>query len=104
MDRDDCPWYPTMTLFRQAERGDWKSVFERIASGVEACIAKQDTRLTDKPRQTDPLSIPGAAGELIDKITILEIKEDRISKLKISASNSRCCGNSRPNAATGVND
>lgn len=85
MDRDDCPWYPTMTLFRQAEKGNWKSVFERIVSSVEACIAKRDTRLEDKRSQMDPLSIPGAAGELIDKITILEIKEDRIkdsTKLK----------------------
>jgi ADP-heptose:LPS heptosyltransferase len=29
MHRVDCPWYPTMRLFRQAEKGDWNSVFER---------------------------------------------------------------------------
>jgi Flp pilus assembly protein TadD len=30
LDRDDCPWYPTMRLFRQAARNDWSSVFARM--------------------------------------------------------------------------
>ncbi|MGA3012335.1 MAG: tetratricopeptide repeat-containing glycosyltransferase family protein [Terracidiphilus sp.] len=30
LDREDCPWYPTMRLFRQPEIGDWQSVVERI--------------------------------------------------------------------------
>ncbi|WP_448204560.1 tetratricopeptide repeat protein [Azospirillum sp. sgz302134] len=29
--RDDSPWYPTMRLFRQPERGDWGAVVERVA-------------------------------------------------------------------------
>jgi hypothetical protein len=29
--RDDCPWYPTARLFRQATEGDWADVFRRIA-------------------------------------------------------------------------
>jgi hypothetical protein len=29
-DREDSPWYPTMRLFRQARRGDWKRVVERV--------------------------------------------------------------------------
>ena len=28
LDRTDTPWYPNMTLYRQQELGDWKSVFE----------------------------------------------------------------------------
>ncbi|MBI3836587.1 MAG: tetratricopeptide repeat protein [Planctomycetia bacterium] len=31
-DRDDCPWYPTMRLFRQRRFGDWPEVFERMAN------------------------------------------------------------------------
>jgi tetratricopeptide (TPR) repeat protein len=34
LDRDDCPWYPTVRLFRQKSPGDWRDVFTRIASAV----------------------------------------------------------------------
>src|SRR5262249_25865036 len=30
LDREDSPWYPTMRLFRQPERDDWRSVFAAI--------------------------------------------------------------------------
>jgi tetratricopeptide (TPR) repeat protein len=33
-DREDCPWYPTMRLFRQPELGDWQSVVERVRSSL----------------------------------------------------------------------
>jgi tetratricopeptide (TPR) repeat protein len=36
IDREDSPWYPTASLFRQRERGDWASVFERIAIRLRA--------------------------------------------------------------------
>jgi Flp pilus assembly protein TadD len=36
MDRDDSPWYPTMTLFRQSTPGDWDGVFRRMASNLGA--------------------------------------------------------------------
>jgi tetratricopeptide (TPR) repeat protein len=31
LNREDCPWYPTMRLFRQAKQDHWDDVFERIA-------------------------------------------------------------------------
>ena len=34
--RDDCPWYPTLRLFRQPKPGDWESVFERIRTAIQA--------------------------------------------------------------------
>jgi tetratricopeptide (TPR) repeat protein len=34
LDRSDTPWYPTMRLFRQAQPGDWRSVFERMAEAL----------------------------------------------------------------------
>ena len=34
LDRPDSPWYPTMRLFRQQTRGDWQSVFDRIATAL----------------------------------------------------------------------
>ena len=30
LDREDCPWYPTLRLFRQPQRDDWASVFSNI--------------------------------------------------------------------------
>jgi Flp pilus assembly protein TadD len=32
--REDCPWYPSMRLFRQTRRGDWDDVFARIAAAA----------------------------------------------------------------------
>jgi hypothetical protein len=34
LDREDSPWYPSMRLFRQAEAGNWRGVFDRIAQAV----------------------------------------------------------------------
>jgi Flp pilus assembly protein TadD len=31
MDREDTPWYPTMRLFRQKQRGQWEPVISRVA-------------------------------------------------------------------------
>jgi len=33
-DRADNPWYPSMRLFRQQERGDWDSVIEEVAKAL----------------------------------------------------------------------
>jgi hypothetical protein len=80
MHRNDCPWYPTMRLFRQPEKGDWKSVFEQFASCVEELVTKRDPQLMENSRQTATLAIPAAVGDLIDRITILEIKESQIAE------------------------
>ena len=69
--RDDSPWYPTMRLFRQSRRGEWGHVFAAMA----ACVAPL-AKTNGAARQ---IAIPGAVGELIDKITILEIKARRIA-------------------------
>ncbi|HEY7158656.1 MAG TPA: DUF6165 family protein [Gemmataceae bacterium] len=66
--REDSPWYPTMRLFRQTRLGDWDSVFERIATELRG--DRRDAHLT--------LRAEISPGELIDKITILEIKCQRI--------------------------
>ena len=35
LDRGDCPWYPTMRLFRQQSPGDWPGVFAAIRAALE---------------------------------------------------------------------
>ena len=52
-EREDSPWYPTMRLFRQERRGDWKSVFEKIAIELTA-------RSAARARTTEVI-VPSAA-------------------------------------------
>jgi hypothetical protein len=41
LDRDDSPWYPTALLFRQAARGDWSSVVERLDAALTAAVDRR---------------------------------------------------------------
>jgi hypothetical protein len=42
LDRGDSPWYPTMNLFRQAERTDWAGVFAAIRTSLLAQLPKRE--------------------------------------------------------------
>jgi Family of unknown function (DUF6165) len=66
----DSPWYPTMRLYRQRRLGDWGELFGRIAEEL--------ARRRDDPTRRPPATVEVSPGELIDKITILEIKSERI--------------------------
>ena len=44
VERRDTPWYPTMTLFRQTETGDWSSVVRQIANELPAVAEWADER------------------------------------------------------------
>ena len=37
--RGDCPWYPTMRLFRQDRRDDWNAVIEEVARALQRFAA-----------------------------------------------------------------
>lgn len=39
-EREDCPWYPTMRLFREPALGSWDVVFRRIADELNKCLAE----------------------------------------------------------------
>jgi Flp pilus assembly protein TadD len=39
VDREDCPWYPTMRLFRQPQLHAWDDVFERMAAELRQARA-----------------------------------------------------------------
>src|SRR5262249_6553436 len=69
--REDSPWYPSARLFRQARPGDWEGVFRRMAAAVPRSPARSGLHR--------PVTVEVAPGELIDKITILEIKNARIT-------------------------
>ena len=68
-ERQDSPWYPTMRLFRQEKLLDWPPVFERMAAALRARVPAT--------AQARAVAIEVAPGELIDKLTILEIKSAR---------------------------
>jgi tetratricopeptide (TPR) repeat protein len=71
-ERTDSPWYPTMRLFRQRRRGMWGDVFEAMAGELAQLVERREA-----PRM---VSTPCSLGELIDKITILRIKAERIGE------------------------
>lgn len=75
LDRDDSPWYPSMRLFRQPNRGDWESVFRRMAAELQRLVAGA----VSPAANSASITIEVAPGELLDKLTILEIKGERIS-------------------------
>ena len=39
--RQDSPWYPTMKLYRQENRGDWQAVCNRIAADLKKKVASR---------------------------------------------------------------
>ncbi|HXG11259.1 MAG TPA: tetratricopeptide repeat protein [Gemmataceae bacterium] len=71
LNREDSPWYPTMRLFRQTRPGDWDGVFQRL---TEALRERLGTAY-----QLAPILVETTAGELIDRITLLEIKSERLT-------------------------
>jgi hypothetical protein len=70
--REDNPWYPTMRIFRQAQHMAWAPVFERMAAELRAWVPGR--------ARTPSVTVRIAPGELIDEITILEIKAERITE------------------------
>ena len=70
LQRDDSPWYPTMRLFRQTAFGDWDGVFQRLAAALEEQLSAPGSA---------PITAAIAPGELLDKISILQIKSERFT-------------------------
>jgi tetratricopeptide (TPR) repeat protein len=64
-ERSDCPWYPSLRLFRQRRWGDWDEVFRRIAAEVSQ---------RQKAAQHRPLPVEVTAGELLARIAALEVR------------------------------
>ncbi|WP_145254251.1 tetratricopeptide repeat protein [Planctomycetes bacterium Pan216] len=68
LERADSPWYPTMRLFRQTQRGDWGGLFAEIAMVLET--------LTSSVPQTTSVSINVSPAELFDRLTLLELADE----------------------------
>ncbi|AWB08201.1 hypothetical protein A6A40_23500 (plasmid) [Azospirillum humicireducens] len=77
LDRQDSPWYPTMRLFRQDRPGSWDNAMDRLLQALRERIA--DSTHTRNGPSDMPILAPVSWGELLDKITILDIKAERIA-------------------------
>jgi Flp pilus assembly protein TadD len=74
LEREDSPWYPSVRLFRQSTANQWGDVFERMRQ--ELTLQTMPTRSVK--RHSAAIQVEVGAGELLDKLTILEIKASRI--------------------------
>ena len=71
--REDTLWYPSAHLFRQAVPGDWQEVLTRVAAEMRKLAAAK--------AQESPL-IPASVGEILDKLSILAIKRERMGDVE----------------------
>jgi ADP-heptose:LPS heptosyltransferase len=44
LSRTDSPWYPTLRLFRQPQRGDWQSVVQTVSSALSTAVGEERER------------------------------------------------------------
>ncbi len=86
LEGDTTFWYPSMRLFRQRERGNWDEVMERVAVALQEHFGNgsvpsqpaKDPQSALKPKPIQDILAPISLGELIDKITILQIKTQHL--------------------------
>ena len=75
-----------MRLFRQKERGNWDEVMEQVGVALQEHFGGSSTPAKPapapqpaiKPKPIQDILAPISLGELIDKITILEIKTQNL--------------------------
>ncbi|WP_395454154.1 tetratricopeptide repeat protein (plasmid) [Azospirillum melinis] len=77
LDREDSPWYPTMRLFRQERPQHWDDTIDRLERALRERAASLPLRQSGASDM--PILAPVSWGELLDKITILDIKTERIA-------------------------
>jgi hypothetical protein len=68
---ENTPWYPMHRLFRRDPSESWDNFFERIAEELRKKLHATPAAQT--------ILTEIAPGELIDKITILQIKNERVT-------------------------
>ena len=48
VDREDTPWYPTMTLVTQEEPGDWAGVVNRVRDMILEAEIEEEVTIVGK--------------------------------------------------------
>ena len=80
-----------MRLFRQKKRGDWNEVMERVAEAIQenfggSSIPSEPAPTPQPAIRSKPIQdilAPISLGELIDKITILQIKSQHLQGIAL---------------------
>jgi tetratricopeptide (TPR) repeat protein len=54
--RSDSPWYSSVRLFRQSERGDWSDVFAAVGRQLAQASAARAARIAPDPSDLNPSS------------------------------------------------
>lgn len=65
----DTVWYPKTTLYRQRQAGDWTDPVQRLVVDIAVLTGK-----VAPPRPGTMPLIPVSVGDLVDRITILNLK------------------------------
>ncbi|HEY6431209.1 MAG TPA: hypothetical protein VIZ17_04450 [Acetobacteraceae bacterium] len=51
--QDDCPWYPTVRLFRQDAAGEWLPVIERVKAALRSLVVGAPRSLSSCAQMVD---------------------------------------------------
>jgi tetratricopeptide (TPR) repeat protein len=78
LESDESPWYSSMRLFRQQRRGDWEEPMGLLARAVGQWAEAWRAHRAATRAKPATVSIPAAIGEVVDKLTILRIKAERM--------------------------
>jgi hypothetical protein len=49
LDRDDTPWYPSATLFRQPASGDWPGLVQNVLTALQARLLSDSASASASP-------------------------------------------------------
>jgi len=68
LDRSDTPWYPSMRLFRQKERGNWGGVFDEIHNALRERLSSREPakHVAEDPAARVAESVAVAGKSLLD--------------------------------------
>jgi tetratricopeptide (TPR) repeat protein len=90
LERSDSIWYPTARLFRRESGESWEGLFLRMAEALRELIVVRTSATVNEADYLpkSPPRVEVSWGELLDKISILEIKAERMTS-RASAANVR---------------
>ncbi len=79
LEKSVSPWYPTLRLFRKKSGDDWEGIFGEIEKELRSVIGSNAGSVKWKIRSPQTPTVQVSWGEVIDRITILEIKREKIN-------------------------